>query len=113
MPKIALAPLPPSPAPAPITEAHRASAAEHGFSLDGVVGALRLSLNEAKHSLSAIIGSAPDDDGNKAALQSLHRRLLIFAGELTCLTGRHRAAHDEIAGAVVRPAPGVLEALGR
>lgn len=81
--KLAPAPAPVAPpAPVPLSAEHRASASARGFNIDGVVGQLRQGLSEAHHALYAIIGAAPDGDPNLAALQSLRRRLLTFAGEI-------------------------------
>jgi type IV secretory pathway VirB2 component (pilin) len=69
-----------APVAAPITAEHRASAAARGVSIDGVVAALRQSLGEGVHAISAIIGAAPEGDGNLMALKSLHRQLLHAVG---------------------------------
>jgi outer membrane protein TolC len=88
MPKIAATSESEAPAPArPITAGHRVSAAARGFSVDATVAALRQSLTEAHHALSAIIGAAPGEDENLSALRSLDRRLLMFAGEVDLLAG--------------------------
>lgn len=70
---------------APITAQHRASASVRGFSIDATIAALRLSLGEARFALEALIGAAPDGDGNVAALKSLHRKLLAFRGTVDLL----------------------------
>jgi hypothetical protein len=82
MAKIVPTPVEAPPVATPITEAHRSAAYGRGVSIDAVVAALRQSLTEAHHSLSAIIGAAPDDDENLSALRSLRRRLQMFAGEV-------------------------------
>jgi hypothetical protein len=71
-----------APVAAPITEAHRTAAYSKGVSIDAVVAALRQSLTEAHHSLTALVDTAPADDANVAALRSIHRRLLQFSGAI-------------------------------
>jgi len=79
------APITEAPAAAPITAQHRAAASAQGFSIDGVVAQLRQGLAEARHALEAVIGAAPEGDGNVAALKSLHRKLLAFGGTIDLL----------------------------
>jgi hypothetical protein len=66
----------------PISAQHRASAAGRGFSVDATITALRHRLNEAVHALREIVASAPADDSNLMALQSLQRRVLECAGSV-------------------------------
>jgi hypothetical protein len=80
------APITEAPTPAaPITVQHRASASVRGFSIDATIAALRLSLGEARFALEAIIGAAPEGDGNVTALRSLHRKPLAFGGTVDLL----------------------------
>jgi hypothetical protein len=82
MTRIIPAPVEAPPVATPITEAHRISASARGISIDAVVAALRQSLTEAHHSLTALVDTAPPDDANVAALRSIHRRLLQFSGAI-------------------------------
>jgi hypothetical protein len=66
----------------PISGQHRSAASARGFSIDATVAALRQSLGEARFALEAVIGAAPEGDGNVAALKSLHRKLLASVGRI-------------------------------
>jgi hypothetical protein len=80
--KIATVPAAEAPVAAPITAQHRVSAYAKGVSVDAVVAQLRQGLAEAHHALCTLANTSPADDSNVSALRSLHRRLLMFAGEV-------------------------------
>jgi hypothetical protein len=77
----------------PITSRHRAAAASRGLNVDGVVAALRQSLAEAHHALSAIVAAAPDGDDNLATFSLLGRQLLRFAETIDLLAPKPPRTH--------------------
>jgi hypothetical protein len=85
--------------PSPISAQHRVSAAGCGFNLGGTMEAVRQSLNEAAHALREIIASAPVDDSNLMALQSLQRRVLECAGSVDLFAPELPRSHTLFTGA--------------
>jgi hypothetical protein len=83
MAKPTIAPTPKAePVAAPLTEAHRASAAAAGMDLGGLLATRAQSLSEARHGLIAIVNSAPAGDSNVSALLGIERRVCRLMGEI-------------------------------